>query len=284
MNAITRRIFTPTLAAFVLLLGLAGPVSAVEIVDGCDDGIPDPADIEKLTATFDGGTGKMTVVLDLCGNTDTQTKYRIHLDHTAPFAGDSPIDCRGDSDPDLCCTTSDDTMMTRVHRGSTKDTGPGMTSVSGDMITYMVTLAELGLDANMLPPEILIWADTQFKGISDRAPNTEWGDGCAKPESSTEVFPLVGIRFDRLCYQHGADGQSQDCGCGRNRFGRGEQHLQRPRNRGGPAGHLHCLAFDNRWRRSQGPSDVEHREIRSNGWNPGRRRFRRPTELYRNLS
>jgi len=190
MNAITRRIFTPTLAAFVLLLGLAGPVSAVEIVDGCDDGIPDPADIEKLTATFDGGTGKITVVLDLCGNTDTQTKYRIHLDHTAPFAGDSPIDCRGDSDPDLCCTTSDDTMMTRVHRGSTKDTGPGMTSVSGDMITYMVTLAELGLDANMLPPEILIWADTQFKGISDRAPNTEWGDGCAKPESSTEVLAL----------------------------------------------------------------------------------------------
>ncbi len=190
MNAITRRIFTPTLAAFVLLLGLADPASAVEDVDGCDAGIPDAADIEKLTATFDDGTGKVTVVLDLCGDTDSQTKYRIHLDHTAPFAGDAPIDCRGDSEPDLCCTTSDDTMMTRVHRGNSKDTGPGTIQVSGDMITYMVTLAELGLDANILPSEILVWADTQFKGISDRAPNTEWGDGCAKPETPQEVLQL----------------------------------------------------------------------------------------------
>ncbi len=46
------------------------------------------------------------------------------------------------------------------------------------------------VDVNMLPPEILIWADTQFKGISDRAPNTEFGDLCAKPESSAEVLAL----------------------------------------------------------------------------------------------
>ena len=143
-----------------------------------------------MTATFDDANDKITVVLDLCGNTDNKTKYRIHLDHTAPFAGDSPIDCPDNPDPDLCCTTSDDTMMTRVHRNSSKDTGPGMITVIGDKITYMVTLAELGLDPQQGDTKVLIWADTHFQGISDRAPNTEWGDGCAKPESLTEVLEL----------------------------------------------------------------------------------------------
>lgn len=185
-----KQIFTPTLVSFALLLGLASSASAVEVIDGCAGGIPASADIDILTATFDDVNDKITVVLDLCGATDSQTKYRIHLDHTAPFAGDSPIDCRGDSNPDSCCTTSDDTMKTRVHTGSSKDTGPGMITINGDMITYMVTLAELGLDPQQGDTKVLIWADTQFKGISDQAPNTDWGNGCAKPESLGEVLEL----------------------------------------------------------------------------------------------
>lgn len=37
---------------------------------------------------------------------------------------------------------------------------------------------------------MFIWADTQDKGIVDRAPNTDASDGCADPELDTEVLTL----------------------------------------------------------------------------------------------
>ena len=38
---------------------------------------------------------------------------------------------------------------------------------------------------------MLIWADTKRKKFVDRAPNTESGDECAKPEVASEVLSLV---------------------------------------------------------------------------------------------
>jgi Protein of unknown function (DUF1554) len=38
---------------------------------------------------------------------------------------------------------------------------------------------------------VFIWADTQLKGIVDRAPNTDASDGCADPEVPAEVLALL---------------------------------------------------------------------------------------------
>ena len=37
----------------------------------------------------------------------------------------------------------------------------------------------------------LLAADTKFKKTTDSAPNTESGDGCAKPEVASEVLSLI---------------------------------------------------------------------------------------------
>lgn len=57
-------------------------------------------------------------------------------------------------------------------------------------LTFMVTLAELGLDPQQGDTEVLIWADTQRKNLRDRAPNTDSGNGCSKPETLAEVLVL----------------------------------------------------------------------------------------------
>ncbi len=37
---------------------------------------------------------------------------------------------------------------------------------------------------------VLIWTDTKLKKDTDKAPNTESGDGCATPEVASEVISL----------------------------------------------------------------------------------------------
>ncbi len=61
-------------------------------------------------------------------------------------------------------------------------------------VTGINTLFRVGVDE--LDPflglgdTVLIWTDTRFKNVTDRAPNTESGDGCPKPEVAIEVIPL----------------------------------------------------------------------------------------------
>lgn len=140
-----------------------------------------------MSASFDEAALDITVEMALCADADNKTKYRVHFDHTVPFAPDP--DRNGDgyiTEDDFCVTTSDDTMM---HRGN-KDTGPGLIRVEGSVLKYTVHIAELNpqLDTG---DTILVWADTQYKGIKDRAPDTNDSDGCGKPEVAAEYIELV---------------------------------------------------------------------------------------------
>ena len=38
--------------------------------------------------------------------------------------------------------------------------------------------------------DIEIWADIQSNGVADRAPDTNGGDGCAKPQEEAEVLGI----------------------------------------------------------------------------------------------
>jgi len=124
----------------LLVLGGARPGSAVTVSDGCGDVVGNGAqDIASLTATFDAATETILVDLVLCAAPDAATKYRVHVDHTAPFFdddrnGDGVVDAS-----DVCATTSDSGMM----RKGTKNTGPGTITIDGSTIHYAVSLAAL---------------------------------------------------------------------------------------------------------------------------------------------
>jgi hypothetical protein len=191
MSCSSRRGIVVSLAVAALLsVGLAE--AQVSVVDDCDvGGASVPWDVDQLTASYDDSLQQIVVDLKLCAPAGNGTKYRVHFDHTAPFAPD--LDRNGDGyvdQSDFCVTTSDDGMMYRVHRGRGKATGPGVIEVSGDTLTYTVALAELSTDL-MTGDTVYIWADTHWKGIRDRAPNTEEADGCAKPEVASETLELA---------------------------------------------------------------------------------------------
>ncbi len=86
-----------------------------------------------------------------------------------------------------------------MHKGS-KDTGPGLIAVDGNTLTYTVTLAELGLDPSLGDTEVHIWADTEQKGVQDRAPNTDATDGCDEPQNTDEVLTLPLIAVSCPCW------------------------------------------------------------------------------------
>ncbi len=172
------------------------------VTDGCNEG-DDGRDIEELWVSSNGT--KITVTLELCGAIfSDNTKYRLHLDYddtnglatnvTRDGSTCDVIAIGGVSLGDQAAidafnaefggTTSDDGMKRR----GDKDTGPGMIDGSGDTLTYMVDYSELGLGAGDL---VRVWADVQHKGIVDRAPNTDDGDGCAKPTGADEVIGTV---------------------------------------------------------------------------------------------
>jgi hypothetical protein len=185
-----RKVVVSLAVAVVLSTGFA-EAQMVGVVDGCDVGGMS-WDINLVSATFDYPLQQIAVDVILCAPVDNRTKYRVHFDHTAPFAPD--LDRNGDGtidEADFCVTTSDDTMIFRGHRGLGKTTGPGDIVVSLPVtISYTVPLAELSTDL-MTGDTVYIWADTQWKGIRDRAPNTEEADGCAKPEVASETLELV---------------------------------------------------------------------------------------------
>ena len=65
-----------------------------------------------------------------------------------------------------------------------------MIDVADNTLTYRVAVAELSPFLGF-GDAMLIWADAKFKNVTDRAPNTESGDGCAKPEVASEVLSLI---------------------------------------------------------------------------------------------
>jgi hypothetical protein len=164
----------------------AFPDNAMD-ADG-DDASPSAADILSLTVTSTGGgTDEITVTMVLqAATTLNGAKYRVHFDYTGDLASE---------DPAGCATTSDDTSKTSRRRGSFKDTGPGIITGQGTTtLVFTVSYAELGLVSG---DDVEIWADTQmsgnptFKGIRDRSPDTDGGDGCSKPEGASEVLQIT---------------------------------------------------------------------------------------------
>ena len=173
-------------------------VYAVTIDDPCDIG-GNANDINTLTATYNVADDEIVVEMTLCSvlsnSVYNKTKYRVHFDHTAPFAVDA--DRNGDTvvdAADFCVTTSDDGMM---HRAK-KDNGPGLIEVDGTTLTFTVAVDALN-DQLVIGDTVYIWADTQWKGINDRAPNTEAGNGCAKPEVESETLALT-LQADKTVF------------------------------------------------------------------------------------
>ena len=87
-------------------------------------------------------------------------------------------------------------VMPTIHRADVKHkvTGPGTITASGSTIEYWVDYDELikfkeggGGDPLAAGDDILVWVDTQYKGIRDRAPDTD-GDPCAKPDELSETI------------------------------------------------------------------------------------------------
>ncbi len=178
-----------------------GDLASLAADDGIDDGckadeggIDDGANIDSLWVNSNGTT--IFIHMTLCGELKNGTKYRVHLDHIAPFATDPDL-----RESEVCTltetydpgntlkgTTSDDTMIHAIRRnGNSKDTGPGIIMSDGNMLWYEVSYDELGLNPG---DQVLVWADTQARGIVDRAPDTNDSDGCSKPTGSGEVLSL----------------------------------------------------------------------------------------------
>lgn len=157
------------------------------ITDTCDIGVG-PNDIETATTSYDGVADEVVVEIVLCADPENKTWYRVYFDYedTTNLDGDGNDD--GPDTLDLnphCVRTQDDRM---IHRGM-QDRGPGMIDVLGSTLTFRVSVDELNPFPE-LGDTVLIWADTKFKNVTDKAPNTETGDGCARPEVTGEVLSL----------------------------------------------------------------------------------------------
>ncbi len=189
-----------TIVAALALIALASPAAAYHgtvDVDGCGDAHTKGADISALSVISKAGSGDdgwITVEMALCGAPVKGAKYRVHFDYKDELA----------STRNPACRTTSDTIG--VHTGGaaeTKNGGPVAITVDKTTMTYStdtgtVTLEkysivfrvrykDLGVFAG---DDIEIWADIQSNGIADRAPNTNGGDGCAKPQEGAEVLSI----------------------------------------------------------------------------------------------
>lgn len=158
------------------------------VTDTCDVG-GGANDIETVTASYDDGSDEIVVEMSLCADVDSKTEYRVYLDHedTTNNDGDGIDDGPDTLDPNPDCTkTFDDRML---HK-SAKDRGPGTIDIVGSLLTFRVPIDELN-PVLEVGDTVLVWADTKLKKVTDKAPNTEPGDGCAKPEVASEVLSVT---------------------------------------------------------------------------------------------
>jgi hypothetical protein len=165
-------------------------VKPVEVSDPCGDAGGRGNDIKKITATSDGTDIMFTV--ELCANAVAYTKYFLHIDYKDPNDLDNDLET---NEPDTlidnnlsCLTTSDVTKMHGIHQQINKDTGPGIIDLVGNVLTYTVSYAELGLTSG---DDVLLWVETYYIGMHERAPNTDSSDGCSKQQFSEEVISLT---------------------------------------------------------------------------------------------
>ncbi len=165
-------------------------VKPVEVSDPCGDAGGRGNDIKKITATSDGTDIMLTV--ELCANAVAYTKYFLHIDYKDPNDLDNDLET---NEPDTlidnnlsCLTTSDVTKMHGIHQQINKDTGPGIIDLIGNVLMYTVSYSELGLTSG---DDVLLWVETHYIGMHERAPNTDSSDGCSKQQFSEEVISLT---------------------------------------------------------------------------------------------
>jgi hypothetical protein len=175
---------------FAAIFSSGVTAKAVEVNDPCGDAGGGGNDIKKITATSDGTD--IMLVIELCADAVAYTKYFIHIDSRDPNDLDNDFVT---NEPDTlidnnlsCLTTSDVTKMHGMHKQINKDTGPGIIDLIGNVLTYTVPYAELGLTSG---DNVLLWVETNYIGIHERVPNTDFTDGCSKHQFPEEVISLT---------------------------------------------------------------------------------------------
>lgn len=180
-----RKLVILTAVTALGVLGLASPGAAyhgVDVADECGDASPGGVDISALSvlsrADPSGRDGAITVMIFLCAAPIGGASYRVHFDYKDDLASE-----RNPS----CVNTSDATSIHAIGPNGPKDSGPGTIRVIGSRIVYTVRYKDLDLIPG---DELEVWADTRTEGIADRAPNTDGGDGCSKPQTQGEVLGI----------------------------------------------------------------------------------------------
>ena len=196
------KLVTLAAVAALALIALASPAAAYHgavDVDECGDAPTKGADILAFSVDSKGTSGEdgwITAAMALCGVPVKGAKYRVHFDYKDEFASGRNTACRTTSDTIAVyangaaeakndgpvAITVDKTTMIK-----TRATGPGTVTLERYSIVYRVRYKDLGLFAG---DDLEVWADIQSNGATDRAPNTNAGDGCAKPQDEEEVLGI----------------------------------------------------------------------------------------------
>ena len=197
-----RRSVVFTIVAAMAVIALASPATAyhgVEVTDKCGDARAKGADISVLSVISKAGSGEdglITVEMALCGAPVKGAKYRVHFDYKDEFASGRNTACRTTSDTIAVYANgaaeakNDGPVAITVDKSTmikTRATGPGTVTLERYSIVYRVRYKDLGLFAG---DDLEVWADIQSNGVADRAPNTNAGDGCAKPQDEEEVLGI----------------------------------------------------------------------------------------------
>ncbi len=190
MKILIKKLKIISVLVFAAAFSFGLTANAVEVSDSCGDAGGGGNDIKKVTATSDGTD--ITLTVELCADIVDYTKYFIYIDYKDPHDLDSDFKT---NEPDTlidnnlnCLTTSDVTKMHGIHKQINKDTGPGIIDLAGNILTYTVSYAELGLTSG---DNILLWVATNYIGIHERVPNTDGTDGCTKHQFPKEVISLT---------------------------------------------------------------------------------------------
>ncbi len=175
---------------FTAAFGFSVTAKAVEVSDPCGDAGGGGNDIKKVTASSDGTDIMLTV--EFCANAVGYTKYIIYMDYKDPDDLDNDFET---NEPDTlidnntgCLATSDVTKTHGIHKQINKDTGPGIIDLAGNVLTYTVSYAELGVTSGN---DVLLWVATNYIGIHERVPNTDGTDGCTEHQLPEEVISLT---------------------------------------------------------------------------------------------
>ncbi len=197
----TRSVVFTTVAALALI-ALASPAAAyhgTEVIDGCGDAQTKGADISALSVISKAGPGDdgwITVEMALCGAPVKGAKYRVHFDYKDEIASARNTACRTTSDTiaihasGVAEAKNGGPVAIKIDKTTTthsRTTGPGTVTLERYVIVYKVRYKDLGVFAG---DDMEIWADIQSNGVADRAPDTNGGDGCAKPQEEDEVLGI----------------------------------------------------------------------------------------------